>query len=239
MTASCKVRAAVAPAAALLLTLAGPACGDSWQDPDSIRSAAEQAALAPFANGPARVIAAAAPLDPRLRVHGCEQALTSTLPTPSQESGRVTAEVRCDGARPWRLFVPVRVSVYRTLAVAAVPLERGKVLAAGDVILAEREVGATPGGYLTTVDAALGRALRRNVAAGAMLAPTLLESPLMVRRGQSVTLEARAGAITVQMAGVARSDGALGQTIPVANTSSRKIMQGIVRSEKIVEIRLR
>jgi flagella basal body P-ring formation protein FlgA len=40
------------------------------------------------------------------------------------------------------------------------------------------------------------------------------------------------------MAGVARDDGALGQTIAVANATSKKIVQGVVKNEKTVEIRL-
>ena len=51
-------------------------------------------------------------------------------------------------------------------------------------------------------------------------------------------MEARAGAITVQMAGVARDDGGLGQTIPVENSSSKKVVQAVVRNEKYVEILL-
>ena len=149
---------------------------------------------------------------------------------PRKQTSRVSAEVRCDGARSWRLNVPVNVTIRRELVVTAVPLERGKILTAGDVILAEREVGASPGGYLTTVDAAVGQVVRRATPAGVALSPAQLESPLLVRRGQPVTLEARSGAIVVQMAGVARGDGALGETVAVANLSSRKVMQGIVRS---------
>ena len=124
----------------------------------------------------------------------------------------------------------------KALVVAAVPLTRGKVLAADDVMLADREVGTLPGGYLTTADAAIGRVVRRNIPAGAAVAPALLESPVLVKRGQPVTLEAKAGAITVQMTGIAQADGALGQTIPVRNDSSRKVLQGVVRNEKSVQI---
>ncbi len=207
-----------------------------WQHPDAIRDAAEQAVIAQFADTGGRISVAAVPVDPRLRMPACEQALTASVANTTQDSSRVSAAVRCDGLRPWRLFVPVRVSLHRTLVVTAAPLERGKVLAAGDVILTEREVGASPGGYLTAVEAAAGKVLRRSLPAGAVLSPALLEAPLLVRRGQQVTLEARSGTIAVRMAGVARDDGALGQLVAVQNLSSRKILQGIVRNEKSVEV---
>jgi flagella basal body P-ring formation protein FlgA len=210
----------------------------AWQDANAIRAAAEEATAAAHATADARVAVAAAPLDPRLRVPACDQPLEATLPALTREAGRVTAEVRCAGSSPWRLHVPVRVTLTRTLVVAARPLERGKILAADDVILAERDVAAAPGGYLTGTDAAVGRVLRRNIAAGAVLAPSLIEAPVLVRRGQAVTLEARSGAIRVQMAGIAQADGALGQTIAVRNNSSRKVLHGVVRNERSVEIRL-
>jgi flagella basal body P-ring formation protein FlgA len=221
---------------ALLVLAPMLASAGEWQGADTIQAAAVEAATSALGDAPGSVTAAAEPLDPRLRMAECDQPISASVASPSQDTSRVTAEVRCDGSRPWRLFVPVRVTVRRGLVVAAVPLARGKVLAAGDVILAERDAGALPGGYLTTTDAAVGRVLRRNLPAGAVLSPALLESPVLVKRGQPVTLEAKAGAITVQMTGVAQADGALGQTIPVRNDSSRKVLQAVVRNEKSVQI---
>lgn len=238
-TQPCKAWArSAAGFAVLLMALSSSVYAQAWQDPESIRAAAERAVTAKFAGAPGRVTVAAEPVDPRLRLPACDIAVAGSLPAVTRESSRVTAEVYCAGSRPWRLYVPVRVSLHKTLVVASVPLERGKVLTADDVILAEREVGAVPGGYLTGIEAAIGRVLRRNVAAGAALSPALLEAPVLVRRGQPVTLEAKSGAITVQMAGVAQADGALGQTIAVQNSSSRRVLQAVVRNEKSVEIRM-
>lgn len=243
MTTTCKGRARRAPhAVAATMTLAAllpvVAAGVQWQDAASIRAAAEAAVSARLADSAGRVAVAAEPLDPRLRMPACDAALAADLPPVTRESSRVTAEVRCPGARTWRLFVPVRVAVTKTLVVAAVPLERGKVLADGDVILAAREVGALPGGYLTAPEAAVGRVVRRAIPAGAAVAPAALEMPVLVKRGQPVTIEARSGAIVVQMAGVARADGALGEMIAVQNLNSKKVLQGIVKNEKSVEIRV-
>lgn len=203
-----------------------------------IRAAAEAAARNRLADVPGQVTAQAEELDPRLQMPACEVPLAATVPPRSQLSSRLTAEVRCSGVRPWRLYVPVRVSVRQAVVVTAMPLERGKILAPGDVILADRELGLISGGYLTSVEAVNGQVLRRAVPAGAALSPSLLEAPVLIRRGQAVTLQARAGALTVQAPAVARGDGALGQLIEVQNLSSKKLVQAIVQSEKIVEIQL-
>jgi flagella basal body P-ring formation protein FlgA len=57
-----------------------------------------------------------------------------------------------------------------------------------------------------------------------------------VQRGQSVTLIADAGGISVRMAGRVLSDGLMNQRVRVQNLSSGKIVEGIARSEQIVEI---
>lgn len=233
----CKTGArCVAIAAAGLSLLSAPAAATQWQDGESIRTTAEEIARERFATAAAAVTVAADALDPRLRMPACDKPLTGVLPAASQETARVAVEVRCAGARSWRLFVPVRVTLEKDIVLAAVPLERGKVLAPGDVILARREVASTPGGYLTTVEAAAGQVVRRSVPAGTALTPGMLDSPVLVKRGQSVTLEARSGPIVVQMAGVAKGNGALGEIIGVENVSSGRVVQGIVRNEKSVEI---
>jgi flagella basal body P-ring formation protein FlgA len=223
-------------AAWLVLGWVSAGAADAVHHPVLIGAAAEAAVQAHLRESTGEVRTAAEPLDARLRLPACDQPLQAALPAGTRAAARMTVAVSCPGAQAWRLHVPVRVTVMRAVVVAAMPLERGKVLAAGDVILAEREVSGAGAGYLTATAGASGRVLRRGVAAGTVIAPGLLESPLVVRRGQPVTLEVRAGGLAVQMAGIAQADGALGERIPVRNSSSKKILQGTVKNEKIVEI---
>ncbi|MCK6372060.1 MAG: flagellar basal body P-ring formation protein FlgA [Gammaproteobacteria bacterium] len=210
----------------------------SWQDHDAIRTAAEDAVRARLNDQNGEVLVRADALDPRLRLPACETALLGETPQALAESGRVSARVSCTAASSWRLFVPVQVSVQKDLVVTTTPLERGKVLAAADVKLAKRDVGSAPNGYLTSLEAAIGQVARRNVPAGAVLSPVQLDAPVLVVRGQPVTLEVRSGGIVVRMAGLAKADGSLGESIPVQNTSSGRVLQGIVRNEKSIEVLL-
>lgn len=214
------------------------AVAEPWQDAALIGEAAEDAARTHLSSAAGSVVVKAERLDPHLRLPACNQPLVADLPAAARLSARLTVAVRCTSNTPWRVYVPVRVTVTRMLVVTAAPLPRGKVLAPGDMILAEREISVAPGGYFTTLDAATGRVLRRPVAAGVVLSPGLLDAPLLVRRGQAVTLEARSGGIAVQMAGVSRADGSQGDRIEVKNISSGKVVQGIVKNEKTIEIPL-
>ena len=206
-----------------------------WQSHASLQEAAETAARLAVP-GPADV-AADSP-DPRLRLIKCSQPLTATVPSNGVPSARLTADVRCSGAQPWRVYLPVRVTSTQSVVVASRALARDTVLAPGDVRLANSTAGSSPPGSLHAADLAVGRVLRRPLDEGQAITAGVLAAPTLVRRGQDVQLEAQAGGLKVRMAGVARGDGALGDIIDVENGTSGRVVQAVVRSAKSVEVLL-
>jgi flagella basal body P-ring formation protein FlgA len=218
---------------------AGPAAAP--QPVGAIQAAAAAAAREFIARDPANagLEATAAPTDPRLRLPACGQPLAATVAGGQPGATRLTVEVRCGAPQAWRLYVPVQVTGSRPVAVAARALARDTILAAGDVRLAPRDVGTSGYGTFTSLADVVGQRVRRDLAEGAVFMPGLLERPPLVRRGQEVMLEARAAGLTVRMAGVARRDGRLGETIPVENISSGEVREAIVRSAKSVEVLIR
>ena len=93
-----------------------------------------------------------------------------------------------------------------------------------------------PPGYLDDPSIAVGLTAARPISEGAILTNQQLLGTKAVQRGQTVTLIADAGGISVRMAGRAMSDGLINQRIKVENLSSGKIVEGIARSEQVVEI---
>lgn len=100
------------------------------------------------------------------------------------------------------------------------------------------DTSSLPYGYLLQTDHAIGNRLRRDIGIGTPVSPSLLETPATVKRGQQVTLEAKAGGMIVRMAGVAKSDGVMGQVIPVENTKSQRVVHAVVRTGRTVEVLL-
>jgi flagella basal body P-ring formation protein FlgA len=105
--------------------------------------------------------------------------------------------------------------------------------------LTESDTSLLPRGYIVANEHAVGHKLRRAIKTGDPITPGLLETPAVIHRGQKVRLEARSGALTVRMAGIAKSDGILGQVIEFENQSSKRSIQAIVRSPQSAEILLR
>lgn len=224
-----------------LLVLAGelsagmPDAGHAHED---IKAAAEAEVRATRLSADGRFDVVADELDSRLRLSPCGQPLSTSIPYGSKRSSRLTVEVRCAAPKPWKLYVPVYLTVFQEVVVAARPLARGAILAEGDIILAERDTTALARGYLLRPEHAIGHRIRRALSPGKPLTPAVLESPPLVRRGQMVNLEARSGGLSVRMRGIAKSDGILGEVIDVENKTTSRRVQAIVRSRKSVEVLL-
>ena len=219
-----------------LMTATGAQSAPEWQPHAEIRAAAEAAALKSL---PASSTVLADNPDPRLKLARCTQPLAASVPANGVRKARFTAEVRCDGAQPWRLYLPVRLTAGRPVVVATRALSRDTVLAPDDIRLAESAPASVPAGSLHDPSLVIGRVLRRSLDEGQAVTASLLDAPTLVRRGQDVSVEAAAGGLTVRMAGVARGDGALGDIIEVENGASGRIVQAVVRSAKSVEVLLR
>jgi flagella basal body P-ring formation protein FlgA len=145
-------------------------------------------------------------------------------------------ELRCEGASAWRIYVPVRIVGTTSVAVAAHAIVAGTVLTAKDLVVEERDLTGLPPGYLDDPAIAVGLTASRGISGGAVLTNQQLLAAKAVQRGQTVTLVANGGGMSVRMAGRALSDGLINQRIRVENLSSGKIVEGIARSEQIVEI---
>jgi len=217
-----------------LTTSAGPV-----QDHADIATAAERAAAGMLPPAVGRRTLHAGPIDGRLRMPRCGEALDATVPAGMVRGERLTVAVSCSGPKPWKLHVPVSMVEMMEVVVARSANPRGTVLDPAGLAMEERDVTQLRQGYHTDPAALAGQRLRRSVAAGQVIQPGMLKIDPVIRRGQRVTLVAGNGPIQVKMAGLALGDGAKGQRIPVRNLSSDREIEGVVRSAQRVEVLLR
>ena len=88
--------------------------------------------------------------------------------------GNTSVGVRCMGASPWTIYVPVSVRVMAGVVVAAHPLTQGRAIEAADLTLQEADLGLLPGAVMTDAGQAIGRVVTVGVAAGQPLRQDLL-----------------------------------------------------------------
>jgi flagellar basal body P-ring formation protein FlgA len=176
------------------------------------------------------------PIEPRLELPRCRQTVTASLASPHHMQDRATVELRCPDLKPWHIYVQIRVIGTSTVAVAAHAIVTGSVLKAADLRVEQHDISELPLGFLDDPGIAVGLTASRPISGGAFITNQLLVAAKAVQRGQSVTLVADAGGMSVRMAGKAMADGLVNQRVKVQNLSSGKIVEGIARSEQVVEI---
>lgn len=223
---------------ALLPPSANSAEAIAWQATSDITAAAE--AHLRKLTGPAakRTAVHAATLDPRHLLPLCDRDLETFMRRGSRISARTIVGVRCSGSKPWKVFVPVDVTVTAKVVTARLTLPRDHLLTETDLAIDERDVSGSITGYLSNKDELIGQRLKQQLIAGRIITPAMLQADRIVTRGQTVTLIAHGGGINVSMTGKALMDGALSQRIRVENINSGRIIEGIVRSREHVEILL-
>jgi flagella basal body P-ring formation protein FlgA len=176
------------------------------------------------------------PLDRRLSLALCEQPLQTFDPPSLRKLGRTSVGVRCEGAKPWSLFVSAQVSVDLPVLVASQPLSRGSLVQAAHLELRPTNSDQLYNDYLTESEQAIGKRLRRDVKAGELISNGMLLTPKAVKYGAQVTLISRVAGLEVRMRGKALGQGGIGERVAVQNLSSERTVEGVIRASGLVEV---
>ena len=140
-----------------------------------------------------------------------------------------------DGKLVRRLVAGYRVVRYVTTAVAAHDLTPGTVIGEGDVMLQRVASIGRPG---VEIEALEGRKITVAVAKGAPLYMEETIPDTIVRAGQPAILIVHDGPVALSADVVARTGGALGDTVTVWNPDTRRALAGVVTGPNRVELTL-
>ncbi len=226
----------------LLLTVrcAGAAASDSSvgdrQDVAALEAAARTTAASALPPLGAHQRFKVGPVRTDLDLPRCATPLAPAVSGGTHMKDRVVVEIRCAAPTSWHVFVPVRVVGFSTAVVAAHSIVMGTVLGPADVRVEEHEMAELPAGFIDAPSVVVGLSAARPIAAGAVITNQELNAPKAIVRGQSVTLVADVGGMSVRMAGRALGDGYVNQRVRVQNLSSGKVVEGIARGQDTVEI---
>jgi flagella basal body P-ring formation protein FlgA len=113
-----------------------------------------------------------------------------------------------------RIMAFAAVERVEMVAFALRPIARGDYVRATDVAL-QPYTGAISSQTATTLDVIVGKEAVQAIRAGAMIMTNQVRAPLLVRRGERVSVRARAAGVTVRTFATAQQDGSLGDLIAV------------------------
>jgi flagella basal body P-ring formation protein FlgA len=179
---------------------------------------------------------AAGPIAASTRLARCNQPLNPSVGPGGQMRDRILVQISCPGTPSWHIYVPVRVVGTSQVTLAAHAIVAGSVLTASDLRIEQQDVSQLPPGYMDDPATVVGMTAGRPIGSGMVITNQLLLGAKAVERGQTVTLVADAGGMSISMQGRALTDGMINQRVKVENLSSGKVVEGIARSQQVVEI---
>ncbi len=140
----------------------------------------------------------------------------------------------CPGEQGWRAEYVVRGSVTALVVVTTVGVRAGEPLTEGQLALQRRDVSGVSDA-LSDIDRAVGMASRRALRAGQVVSERWLMHPVLVERGDAVTIVARNTGIEVQVPGEALESGRKGEVVRVRNTVTEQVIRARVVAKGTVE----
>ncbi len=127
-------------------------------------------------------------------------------------AGRQRFYLSTGGAKPVAVYARVERMVMAAFAVRSI--ERGELVRRSDVELRPFG-GSLPSSAVTSPDAVIGKEATQRVPEGTLVLGSYVRSPIVVRRGERVSVRARAAGIVVSTFAIAQQDGGVGDLVTV------------------------
>jgi flagella basal body P-ring formation protein FlgA len=147
---------------------------------------------------------------------------------------RMRYVARCPDTPGWRYEYVVRARVSAMVAIAAAPVAANEALTDAQVTIERRDISNIADPISNPADA-VGQMSRRMLRPGDILRSGQLSSPVLVKRGDAVTMVARRDGIEVSMAGEALDAGGKGTVVRVRNAGSGQVVRMRVAGPGTVE----
>lgn len=129
-----------------------------------------------------------------------------------------------------------RVTVYDNILIAARDLSLEKEITANDVRIEEYAVENQGEVYLKDLGTIVGKVPSRAIKAGMPIKENMIQSPIVIESGASITMISNKNGIKIAVEGVAMQRGRIGKIIRVRNASSKKVLRAKVIDAHTVEI---
>lgn len=151
--------------------------------------------------------------------------------------GRNTIKVSCFQPK-WSFYSGATVKAYGEVIIAASPIAKGEIIAASHISYRRIDLSRASGNTLTSPETIIGKAAKRPIRQGKQLSSHFFEEPMLIKRGNAVTIQAVGKSMTISTSGEALSNGRRGQNIRVRNIKSNREIIGTVKDKNTVTVML-
>ena len=135
-----------------------------------------------------------------------------------------------------RVWATATVEILAEVVVTSKPLGRHKPITEDDIEVLKMDLAKLPSNVITDPEAILGKRTRRAIGAKTVLRANLVELPPLVKRGDVVVIIAESNGLRITALGQVKRKGRLGESIPVINYDSKKILYARVLDSSTVKV---
>ena len=147
--------------------------------------------------------------------------------------GRIPIKINCHGTKPWAFYLQMDVGFSLPVLTAARAIARGTQITMAD--LNRTLLPLRPGvAYLYEEQHVIGQVVRQSIRPGSAILQRQLTTPYAVRRGEQVTIQAKAGSATITTTGEALNNGHVGEQVAVRNVRSKRVIKPWVIARGLV-----
>ncbi len=150
--------------------------------------------------------------------------------------GNVTAQIvfYVNGEKVRTLGVVGRVEVFGNIYLASRPLKQNDIIGPSDLEVHRIDITEAPDRFATRPDQVENRRVLRNIGVHQPIELKNLDKPLVLKRGDPVTIVYFTPGIQVTAKGQAKENGCVGDSLSVVNVSSKKsIVCRVVDSQTV------
>lgn len=175
-------------------------------------------------------------IQPSINVPVCKTGMKIDYPTNSSPTNVSTLELSCQDQQSWRIYLPVEVSVLKTVIVAKDTIFPHDKITNDKLTFALHDKKRLYNGYYSDPAEIEGKIAARLITAGKVITKKNIKERLLIKRNQNVEIISRNGFIQIKAHGIARTSGRLNDIIKVYNPSSKRTIDAMVLKPGLVEV---
>lgn len=145
-------------------------------------------------------------------------------------------DLQINGKSIKQIVMQARISVFRQAVVAINAIPNGQMISNDDLELRRIDISSSQGKSFNSLEDLAGMAAKTYIQAGQVVTTSHVIPPMLVKRGNVVSLEANSRGFVIRTTGVAQQDGRKGELIRVKNTASKQIVDAKVIGSGRVEV---
>ena len=147
-----------------------------------------------------------------------------------------SGSIYVDGVLERTVMGRVNIEAFGDVVVADRDIPRGSIIRPDDLVIEKMSLENKVRGSYTEMDEVVGKVAKTTIFPGNVVTNRKIDTPILVRRHQTVNVISRVGSLVARTQARSRDDGRAGDLITLIDPSTKDTIQGVIQADGSVEI---